>query len=553
MRILIGSPVRQEAEILSEFLTSLRELNADGIELHYYFIDDNEDIKSKKILRDFKSSVENVIIEDSSNFFAENNIKYVCTESNHIWKKELIERITDFKNKIINYSSEKDFDYLFFIDSDIVLTPCTLKHLLSRKLDIVSNVFWTQFVNGGPLVPQVWLQDESNCYLRDWDNELTLSLKKQKNANFINQLKIPGIYKVGGLGACTLISSKAIKKGVNFSLIENLSFWGEDRHFCVRAKALGLELYVDTVYPAYHIYRKSYLAGVEKFKKFGYDPNDFIYNPLENKKIKRRLDKTKDLISLKFQDTKNKIKQLQLAMFLKHRVTNNETITVSMIVHNEEKRYLVKVLEAAKKYTNKFVIIDDASTDGTADLCKKVLKDCELKLVINEHSLFSNEYKLRKKQWDETISTKPGWILFLDADEILEKNFKDKLPYLLKNKDLDYYSFRVYDMWNETSYREDAYWKNDTYHRFMVRYQPKYNYKFLKKKQHCGRMPANVANMNGAEYDIKVKHLGWMNEIDREKKYNRYMNLDKDGTYGNREQYESILDKNPNLVIFEEN
>ena len=30
--------------------------------------------------------------------------------------------------------------------------------------------------------------------------------------------------------------------------------FGEDRHFCIRAAALGLSLYVDTHYPAYHIY-----------------------------------------------------------------------------------------------------------------------------------------------------------------------------------------------------------------------------------------------------------------------------------------------------------
>src|SRR5690606_16148011 len=54
---------------------------------------------------------------------------------------------------------------------------------------------------------------------------------------------------------------------VSFSEIKNLSFWGEDRHFCIRAAALGLSLYVDTNYPAYHIYRESDLEGVWKYKE----------------------------------------------------------------------------------------------------------------------------------------------------------------------------------------------------------------------------------------------------------------------------------------------
>ena len=82
-----------------------------------------------------------------------------------------------------------------------------------------------------------------------------------RRQHFLNQLKRPGIYEVGGLGACTLISRKAIKLGVSFSQIPNLSFWGEDRHFCIRAAALGLKLYVNTRYPAYHIYRESDLKG----------------------------------------------------------------------------------------------------------------------------------------------------------------------------------------------------------------------------------------------------------------------------------------------------
>jgi hypothetical protein len=67
------------------------------------------------------------------------------------------------------------------------------------------------------------------------------------------------------LGACTLISSKALKAGVNFSEIKNVSFWGEDRHFCIRASALGFSLFVDTRLPAYHIYREKDLDGAAAY------------------------------------------------------------------------------------------------------------------------------------------------------------------------------------------------------------------------------------------------------------------------------------------------
>ena len=73
-------------------------------------------------------------------------------------------------------------------------------------------------------------------------------------------------------------------------------------------------------------------------------------------------------------------------------------------------------------------------------------------LIENRESIFENEYKLRKMQWDETIKTNPQWILSLDADEIFENSFASGVKDLVNsNLDVDGYSFRLYDFWNENS------------------------------------------------------------------------------------------------------
>ncbi|WP_406543585.1 glycosyltransferase family 2 protein [Clostridium ljungdahlii] len=108
--------------------------------------------------------------------------------------------------------------------------------------------------------------DEYSFVNKERNEILSQDEFNKKYTDFIEKLKKPGVYEVGGLGACTLISKEAIEKGVNFNKIYNLSFWGEDRHFCIRAAALGLKLYVDTTYPAYHIYRKDNLEKIEEFK-----------------------------------------------------------------------------------------------------------------------------------------------------------------------------------------------------------------------------------------------------------------------------------------------
>ncbi|MCY9515398.1 hypothetical protein [Paenibacillus apiarius] len=62
-----------------------------------------------------------------------------------------------------------------------------------------------------------------------------------------------------------MISRQAVRAGVSFAEIRNVSFWGEDRHFCIRAAALGFPLFVDTRRPAYHIYRASDLQGADAY------------------------------------------------------------------------------------------------------------------------------------------------------------------------------------------------------------------------------------------------------------------------------------------------
>ena len=555
-KVLIGTPVRQKAKILKEFLSSLERLNISELEVHYYFVDDNDSQESSKLLKDFAKNNKNVKIRSSNEFPVNDNSDYICDDT-HNWKKGLIERIIIYKDDIIKEALDKNFDYLFFVDSDIVLNPDTVKHLISLNKDIVSNVFWTSWNPADEIAPQVWLQDESNYYIRNWDVEYTKEEKKQMKIDFVEQLKIPGLYEVGGLGACTLISKNAINAGVSFKLIDNVSFWGEDRHFCIRAMALGFKLYVDTVMPAYHIYREEYLKGVKDFIKNGYDPYKVVYNPISSVKNKRRVKILINLIKKKLsvEKIKSKLRTIKRIYYLKRRVVReNHKITLSMVVKNEANRYLKECLEHAKKYVDEFVIIDDCSTDNTVEICKDILKDKKHVIIQNEKSMFSNEVKLRKKQWNETIKTNPDWILFLDADEVFEDKIITDIKYLIKNNSVDAYCFRLYDMWDKNHYRSDQYWSAHKYYRpFLIRYQPKFKYKFINKKQHCGRMPKNVLILKYVNSNIRLKHYGWMKEEDRRNKYDRYKKLDQDGTYGNSKQYESILDENPNLERFIEN
>lgn len=260
-KVLVASPIYRNPNILSQFLSSLLDLKSTGIDVHYYFVDDNVHPESMKILREFKQNNKNVLIMKSHN-----TTPYHTNHQTHIWKEELIWKVGEYKNDMLDYAKINNFDYIFLVDSDLVLHPNTLIQLHSQKKDIVSNIFWTKWTPDSIDLPQVWLSDSYTLFNYKRGEAISEEEKQKRTAEFVNQLRTPGIYEVGGLGACTLISKEAIDKGVSFREIPNLSFAGEDRHFCIRAAALGLKLFVDTHYPALHIYRDSDISLVHDFK-----------------------------------------------------------------------------------------------------------------------------------------------------------------------------------------------------------------------------------------------------------------------------------------------
>ncbi|MGQ9778300.1 MAG: hypothetical protein ACUVRM_00280 [Bacillota bacterium] len=135
-RILIASPVRQKPAILREFLWSLAHLEKTGLEVEYVFIDDAEE-KTKE-LWEFAAGREKVTV-----WPARPTMAYRCDEVTHHWRPELIARVAEHKNRFLEKAKNEGFDFLFLVDSDLVLHPKTLVHLVGLQKDIVAEVFWT--------------------------------------------------------------------------------------------------------------------------------------------------------------------------------------------------------------------------------------------------------------------------------------------------------------------------------------------------------------------------------------------------------------------------
>lgn len=225
-----------------------------------------------------------------------------------------------------------------------------------------------------------------------------------------------------------------------------------------------------------------------------------------------------------------------------------------MLVRNEQDRWLEQVLQQHRRIADRIVILDDNSTDNTYNICKEYTKE----VYSNEKCMWeSNEWEARKKLWEIT-KRKVAYgdiILCVDADELFDIKqlniINPALRYFNDHDTATSYGFRLYDMWDDHHYRDDAMWSaHKRIWKFAIKFMRNTEYIWNQNKLHCGRFPLfKDDRMLGSK--IRIKHMGWSTPEDRQKKYDRYMTVDPDGQYGIMAQYKSILDENPRLVRFD--
>lgn len=235
------------------------------------------------------------------------------------------------------------------------------------------------------------------------------------------------------------------------------------------------------------------------------------------------------------------------------RKSSGNRLTAMMQVRNEADRYLDTVLRCLSEFVDDVVIVDDASTDGTPDLCRDFKK--VVKLVVLPESQFRREWNLRSLLWDVAVSTHPDWLLAVDADELYEDRAKEEIRALIDQDQYDWVAFRMFDMWGGlTHYREDEHWNlHKRYTVTLVRFLPGYHYFFPPMDLHVPRVPLSYGPLPGLCSPIRIKHLGWVGPREYlQQKYERYMALDPDGRWGSLAQYRSILEPNPRLVEWRE-
>ena len=218
MKILIAAPLRQDPKIFREYQRGLDELRIPaGVKVDRFFV-----------VNDCPEVIPE--IRDAAYMVVNTGDHYERRENDHYWTSENLSKMHMLRNRTVTRALIFGYDYLFSVDTDLVLHPDTLSVLLETGKDIVSELFWT---NGWC---NAWMHDQSSGMDPHWVN--------------------PGLYQVGMTGACILISRRVLAEGVDYSPIPNITkcLWGEDRHFCIRAACHGFTLWTDSHCPPEHLY-----------------------------------------------------------------------------------------------------------------------------------------------------------------------------------------------------------------------------------------------------------------------------------------------------------
>lgn len=245
------SPVRMSPLILRETLYELSRLKRDSLNVEFWFYDDNDDFQSSALLKGFSGRPDTpALVLDKLDLA---DMKYEREERRHLWNAQLVDRIITIKNAALARFVQSKHDHIFMVDADLCLHPQTLVHLVALDLPIVAEVWWTRKPGDDFCTSNVSFQPYG-----------------RHSAEMTVRLRQPGVYQVGTLAGCTLIRRDAVVRGASYSRIRNLDVDGEDKPFSVRAVCLGLDLFGDTTYPAFHVWHEALLPDVLAWRKSGY-------------------------------------------------------------------------------------------------------------------------------------------------------------------------------------------------------------------------------------------------------------------------------------------
>ncbi|MDD3852220.1 MAG: glycosyltransferase [Syntrophomonadaceae bacterium] len=226
---MIGCPVRNRAWVLPYYLQAMNSLNYPREKLQYCFVLNNSTDHSQEILEGFARTNNTAIV--------------ICNQE----KPKGVQRgyysfahLASLRNILLSQFLQSGADYLFSVDSDILVSAHSLSRLIANNCDIVAMLVCNGHQIGDPGIYNILRQvDDRYEYIRDFPRDR--------------------VFPVDCTGAAYLIKRGVIAGGVRYSTDGG----GEDIGFCQQSREMGFQLYCDGTLEAAHIMHGNQLPFLE--------------------------------------------------------------------------------------------------------------------------------------------------------------------------------------------------------------------------------------------------------------------------------------------------
>jgi len=156
--------------------------------------------------------------------------------------------VYDARNLLSLHAIEQNFDYVFWMDSDMVVPPDTLTKLInhaSAGYDMITGLYFKRTI---PTLPVIY--DELNSPAQDEDGHIIRRIHEYTD------YPQNALFPVEGCGFGCVLTSVSLLKTVwdKFGPAFSPYPWaGEDLSFCYRAKQTGIRMYCDSTIQCGHV------------------------------------------------------------------------------------------------------------------------------------------------------------------------------------------------------------------------------------------------------------------------------------------------------------
>lgn len=217
-------------------------------------------------------------------------------------------------------------------------------------------------------------------------------------------------------------------------------------------------------------------------------------------------------------------------------------LITALLVKDEKDKYLERVLRRCHEFSSEVLVLDDGSTDGSAELAWKL--GCGVRKR-ETTGMWGNESPARAELWDWGAQVAgDGWLLICDADMLL---WGDPRPLTLTTQH-NAWAWVLYDLWDsEQAYRADGYWVGHTAPRPWMFRPSRLGYEvpeWPERGIHTGHCPMNArlaAGVVGPDV-LAWGHLAYLTKPNRLVKYQRYLAQSHQLSPFERAHAESVAD-----------